>query len=49
MRFHLAVILAVTAVLAVGVVTPAQAQSGEWKQLFDGKDLVGGSTLAPAA
>jgi len=49
MRFHLAVILAVTAALAVGVVTPARAQSGEWKQLFDGKDLVGWKHVGPGS
>src|SRR6185437_6462271 len=36
MRFHLALIIMVTAALLSVSVPPAQAQSGEWKQLFDG-------------
>ncbi len=47
MRFHLALIIVVTAALMAGSVPPAQAQSGEWKQLFDGKDLVGWKHVGP--
>ncbi len=47
MRFHLAIILAITAILGTGAATRAQAQSGEWKQLFDGKDLVGWKHVGP--
>jgi hypothetical protein len=34
--------------LAIGLLTPAlSAQSGEWKQLFDGKDLTGWKHVGP--
>ncbi|MGC2193995.1 MAG: hypothetical protein WA628_04915 [Terriglobales bacterium] len=29
--------------------TPAVTQSGEWKQLFDGKDLVGWKHVGPGS
>lgn len=41
MRIRPAVITVVTVLLMAGIVPAALAQSGEWKQLFDGKDLVG--------
>ena len=47
MRFHLALIFVVTAALISGSVPLAQAQSAEWKQLFDGKDLVGWKHVGP--
>ena len=47
MRFHLALIIVATAALMAGSVPQAQAQSGEWKQLFDGKDLVGWKHVGP--
>src|SRR5450755_1942227 len=46
-RFHLALIIVVTAAFLAGIVRSAQAQSGEWKQLFDGKDLVGWKHVGP--
>src|ERR1700693_6370662 len=47
MRFRLALITLVTVLLMAGACQPAQAQSGEWKQLFDGKDLVGWKHVGP--
>ena len=47
MRFRLAVNLHGHSLEWSGVVPPAQAQSGEWKQLFDGKDLVGWKHVGP--
>jgi hypothetical protein len=47
MRFRPAVIIVVTALLMAGIVPSALAQSGEWKQLFDGKDLVGWKHVGP--
>ncbi len=41
MRFRLILIIVVTVSLLPGVVPWSRAQSGDWKQLFDGKDLVG--------
>ena len=41
MRFRLLLIIMVTVSVLAGVVPQAGAQSGDWKQLFDGKDLVG--------
>lgn len=40
--------LAVMGILLMAMMFPAaQAQSGEWKQLFDGKDLVGWKHVGP--
>jgi hypothetical protein len=52
MRLHLIsplkVALIVLAALLVAVMFPAaHAQSGEWKQLFDGKDLIGWKHVGP--
>jgi hypothetical protein len=47
MRFRPALITVVTVLLVAAVVPLAQAQSGEWKQLFDGKDLVGWKHVGP--
>lgn len=47
MRFRLILIIMVTALLLAGVVPPSQAQSDEWKQLFDGTDLVGWKHVGP--
>jgi hypothetical protein len=47
MRFRPAVITVVIALLMAGIVPAALAQSGEWKQLFDGKDLVGWKHVGP--
>jgi len=41
MQFRVLLIIMVTVSLVAGVVPPAGAQSVDWKQLFDGKDLVG--------
>src|ERR1700687_385520 len=46
MRFHLGLITLVIAALTAGVVPAARAQS-DWKQLFDGKDLVGWKHVGP--
>jgi hypothetical protein len=46
-RFQLRLIIVVTAALMAGSVAPAAAQTGEWKQLFDGKDLVGWKHVGP--
>jgi Domain of Unknown Function (DUF1080) len=46
-RFQLILIIVVTAALMAGGVAPAPAQAGEWKQLFDGKDLVGWKHVGP--
>src|SRR5450755_4160547 len=46
-RFQLVLITLVTLSLIAGLVPRAQAQSGEWKQLFDGKDLVGWKHVGP--
>jgi hypothetical protein len=46
MRLRLVLVVMVTA-LAAARVPAAQAQSGEWKQLFDGKDLVGWKHVGP--
>ena len=46
-RFQLILIIVVTAALMAGSVAPAPAQAGEWKQLFDGKDLVGWKHVGP--
>ena len=47
MRFRLALITLVTVLLMAGMLPSAQAQTGEWKQLFDGKDLVGWKHVGP--
>jgi len=47
MRFRLALITMVTILLMAGMLPTAQAQTGEWKQLFDGKDLVGWKHVGP--
>ena len=47
MRFRLALITMVTILLMAGMLPAAQAQTGEWKQLFDGKDLVGWKHVGP--
>lgn len=47
MRFRLILIIMVTASLLPGVVPSSQAQSDEWKQLFDGTDLVGWKHVGP--
>jgi len=46
-RFQLILIIVVTAALMAGSVAPAPAQAGGWKQLFDGKDLVGWKHVGP--
>jgi hypothetical protein len=46
-RFQLLLIIMVTAALIADSVAPAPAQTGEWKQLFDGKDLVGWKHVGP--
>jgi hypothetical protein len=46
-RFQLLLIIVVTAALMAGSVAPAPAQAGVWKQLFDGKDLVGWKHVGP--
>jgi hypothetical protein len=46
-RFQLILIIVVTAALMAGSVAPAPAQAGVWKQLFDGKDLVGWKHVGP--
>ena len=43
----LALLIVVTAAVLAGTVPHAQAQTGEWKQLFDGKDLVGWKHVGP--
>ncbi|HYK40672.1 MAG TPA: DUF1080 domain-containing protein, partial [Candidatus Eremiobacteraceae bacterium] len=40
-------ILFVFSLAALGVVTSTRAQSGEWKQLFNGKDLAGWKHVGP--
>jgi len=47
MRLRLALITLVTVLLVAGMIPSAQAQTGEWKQLFDGKDLVGWKHVGP--
>ncbi len=47
MRFRLILIIMVTVSLLAGVVPCSRAQSGDWKQLFDGKDLVGWKHVGP--
>src|SRR5690242_11598531 len=47
MRFRLALITMVTILLMAGMIPAAPAQTGEWKQLFDGKDLVGWKHVGP--
>jgi Domain of Unknown Function (DUF1080) len=46
MRFRLAFVTLVMAALTTGIVPAAWAQS-DWKQLFDGKDLVGWKHVGP--
>src|SRR5258708_12826592 len=46
-RFQLILIIGVTAALIAGSVATAPAQAGEWKPLFDGKDLVGWKHVGP--
>src|SRR5258708_38994726 len=47
MGFRLAFITMVTILLMAGTLPAAQAQTGEWKQIFDGKDLVGWKHVGP--
>ena|SRR5437016_13777367 len=47
MRLCVALFLAGLFSLLTVVLTAAQAQPGEWKQLFDGKDLVGWKHVGP--
>src|SRR4029077_10934768 len=47
MRLRLALITLVTVLVMAGMLSSAQAQTGEWKQLFDGKDLVGWKHVGP--
>jgi hypothetical protein len=47
MRIHPVGIIVITACLLAAVPRSAPAQSGEWKQLFDGKDLVGWKHVGP--
>src|ERR1043165_8709191 len=44
MRFRSACLMVITSMMMLPL---AQAQSGEWKQLFDGKDLVGWKHVGP--
>jgi len=47
MRIHAVGIIVITASLLAAAPRSAPAQSGEWKQLFDGKDLVGWKHVGP--
>src|SRR5258708_35112329 len=47
MRLRLALLIMVTVAVLSAMVPTAQAQAGEWKQLFDGKDLVGWKHVGP--
>ena len=47
MRFRLVLIILITGLFQAGLVPSSRAQSGEWKQLFDGKDLVGWKHVGP--
>ncbi len=47
MRIHPVGIIVITACLLAAAPRSAPAQSGEWKQLFDGKDLVGWKHVGP--
>ena len=42
-----AIFLLLNAVLLIGLTVPSSGQSGEWKQLFDGKDLTGWKHVGP--
>ena len=47
MRLRLVLFVIVTALVLTAMMPVAQAQSGDWKQLFDGKDLVGWKHVGP--
>ena len=47
MRFRLVLIILITGLFHGRGAPSSRAQSGEWKQLFDGKDLVGWKHVGP--